>query len=169
MRPYAERMKQESVGPRPASEDDYPAITRLWNAAFVHSAEGGRTREYRISDVIDTAEVGRLYVVDGADDIAAVVGLVSQNQLTSGFARRGEAMILRLAVAPNQRRRGLARLLLSHCHQLAANEGCQAVVLWSRPTQVAAQSLYQSLGYDRVPDRDGNGPDGARIVFALSL
>jgi ribosomal protein S18 acetylase RimI-like enzyme len=169
MRPYAERMEQRNAGPRSADEDDYPAIRALWNAAFVDSEEGARTHEYAISDVIATAEVGHLYVVDGTDDLAAVVGLVSQNHLTEGFARRGEAMILRLAVAANQRRRGLARLLLSHCHQLAVDAGCQAVVLWSRPSQVAAHALYQSLGYIRVPERDGNDPDGARIVFAVSL
>jgi ribosomal protein S18 acetylase RimI-like enzyme len=162
-------MEQRNPGPRPAGEDDYPPITRLWNAAFVDSKEGARTHEYAIRDVIATAELGRLYVVDGTDDIAAVVALVSQDHSTDGFARRGEAMILRLAVAANQRRRGLARMLLGHCHQLAADAGCQAVVLWSRPSQVAAHALYQSLGYVRVPDRDGDDPDGARIVFALSL
>jgi ribosomal protein S18 acetylase RimI-like enzyme len=162
-------MEQRNAAPRPAGEDDYPPIARLWTAAFVDSEEGARTHEYAISDVIATAEVGHLYVVDGTDDLGAVVGLVSHSHLTGGFARRGEAMILRLAVAANQRRRGLARLLLGHCHRLAADEGCQAVVLWSRPTQVAAHALYQSLGYVRVPERDGDDPDGSRIVFALSL
>ncbi len=43
------------------------------------------------------------------------------------------------------------------------------MVLWSRPYQVEAHSLYESLGFRREPDRDGRDSAGRRWVFALAL
>lgn len=43
------------------------------------------------------------------------------------------------------------------------------MALWSRPYQVEAHALYESLGYRRVPERDGSDRGGRRWVFRLEL
>jgi hypothetical protein len=47
--------------------------------------------------------------------------------------------------------------------------GVEGIALWSRPYQTDAHRLYESLGYRRVPERDGEDRDGRRWVFRLDL
>ena len=84
-------------------------------------------------------------------------------------AAGGEAELGRLAVTAAARGRGIGRALAEHCGGQARAAGAAAVALWSRPYQVQAHRLYESLGYERVPGRDSDGPDGRRLVFRLDL
>jgi ribosomal protein S18 acetylase RimI-like enzyme len=80
-----------------------------------------------------------------------------------------EAELSRLAVAAAARGGGIGRVLAQLCGELAAAQAASAVVLWSRPYQVEAHRLYESLGYRRAPERDGEDADGRRLVFRLEL
>jgi len=60
------------------------------------------------------------------------------------------AEIKRLYVAPEQRRRGLGRLLSLHAMQHAALLGYQTVLLDSLERQAPAVQLYESLGFHRT-------------------
>ena len=74
-----------------------------------------------------------------------------------------------MAVAASASRQGVGRALAELCTELARGEGAAAVVLWSRPYQVEAHALYESLGYRRRPERDSRDGDGERCVFSLDL
>lgn len=50
---------------------------------------------------------------------------------------------------------------------VARDIGIEAIVLWSRPHQHAAHRLYESLGFHRVPERDGSDGGGPKLVFRL--
>jgi ribosomal protein S18 acetylase RimI-like enzyme len=85
-------------------------------------------------------------------------------------AEEREAELSRLAVAATARRAGLGRALSAFCERRARASGWSAIALWSRPGQVEAHRLYESLGYRRVPERDSvDGGGHGRLVFRLAL
>ena len=85
-------------------------------------------------------------------------------------AEEGEAELSRLAVAATARRAGIGRALATYCERRARASGWSAIALWSRPGQVEAHRLYESLGYRRAPERDSVDEGGhGRLVFRLAL
>ena len=75
----------------------------------------------------------------------------------------GEHEILNLAVMPDHRRQGVARSLV--CAYLEASKG--AVFLEVRPSNRAARTLYNSLGFEEVTVRQGyfENPSEPAIVM----
>ena len=71
------------------------------------------------------------------------------------FARivSGQMHLLKIAVAPGWRRRGVAAWALGRCFATAGNQGVTSVVLEVRATNRAAIRLYAKLGFTRVRTR----------------
>lgn len=66
-----------------------------------------------------------------------------------------EAQILNVAVSPERRGAGIARLLLEHAFRRALEEGAEIMALEVRASNHSAISLYQQLGFTRVGIRAG--------------
>lgn len=81
----------------------------------------------------------------------------------------GEAHVLNLAVHPDWRRRGLGRTLLEHFIKLAERHRIEAVFLEVRPSNRAALSLYERLGFRQVGLRRDYYPDHGGREDALIL
>lgn len=64
-----------------------------------------------------------------------------------------EAHIRMLGVHPDARRRGIARLLMSACFDRACEQGKTRVTLHTTHRMLAAQAMYEGLGFRRLPDR----------------
>ena len=80
----------------------------------------------------------------------------------------GEAHIRMLGVSPAARRRGVARLLMTACEERARAAGRTRMTLNTTSRMEAAQRMYESLGYEREPDRVF--PDGFVLLsFAKPL
>ncbi|NLA65008.1 MAG: GNAT family N-acetyltransferase [Leucobacter sp.] len=60
-----------------------------------------------------------------------------------------------LGVSPRARRQGIAAALMQHVAEHAAEVGFSAVFLKTAPNMTGAHRLYERLGYERVPERDG--------------
>lgn len=73
----------------------------------------------------------------------------------------GEAHILNLCIDTSLQQRGMGRLLLNHMLDLAASHRAQMMFLEVRPSNVAAQRLYESAGFNEVGVRRNYYP--ARI------
>jgi ribosomal protein S18 acetylase RimI-like enzyme len=130
----------------------------------------GRTNPYTEADFSDSARHGVVLVADGPDGIAAVVVLYPPGAAGRAVAQPEEAELSRLAVASSARRMGIGRALAGFCERRARAAGWSAIALWSRPGQVEAHRLYESLGYRRVPERDSVDDTGhGRLVFCLLL
>lgn len=71
------------------------------------------------------------------------------------FARivSGEMHLLKIAVAPNWRRRGAASWALQQCFERACSRGIQRMILEVRATNRAAIGLYAKLGFSRIETR----------------
>ena len=61
--------------------------------------------------------------------------------------------LLRIAVVPPWRRRGVASKLLDTCFSLAHKSGAESAILEVRPSNQPAVSLYQKLGFRLVERR----------------
>ncbi|MEJ2090711.1 MAG: ribosomal protein S18-alanine N-acetyltransferase [Syntrophobacterales bacterium] len=81
-----------------------------------------------------------------------------------------EMHLLNLAVHPAQRRRGIARSLLTAALDKARAQGAAVVWLEVRPSNAAALSLYHSFGFKEIGIRPGyytdNGEDA--LIYAFS-
>jgi ribosomal-protein-alanine N-acetyltransferase len=61
-----------------------------------------------------------------------------------------EAHLLNLCVSPAVRGRGLGGFLLDHLLRHAAQAGARVIYLEVRPSNAAAQSLYNRAGFTRI-------------------
>ncbi len=116
---------------------DYDAVAAVWTAA-------GR-------DVLPRAELAatltrepQLFLV--AEAGRAVAGVV----LGTYDGRRG--WILRLAVDPAHRRRGVASRLVAELERRFAALGCPRINLLVMPENEAGLRFWQALGYLPMPD-----------------
>jgi [ribosomal protein S18]-alanine N-acetyltransferase len=83
----------------------------------------------------------------------------------------GSGEVLNLAVAPESRRRGIARALLEAGLSALAARGADEVFLEVRESNVGAQELYRSLGFRAVGLRAGyyRHPKEDALVLRLGL
>lgn len=77
----------------------------------------------------------------------------------------GEAELLRLAVAPEHQRRGIARALLACGQALLAADGITSIHLEVRSTNRAAIELYRSLGWHPAGRRRAYYRDGSDALL----
>jgi ribosomal protein S18 acetylase RimI-like enzyme len=158
------------VNIRDADEDDADAIVALWTEAYAQADPGGRQEPYALQEYFAVAAPAALTVaVDDGGEVVGVAALFPPGAPGRSVAGPGEAELARLAVTGRARRQGIARALVEGCDEQARGLGAEAVALWSRPYQTAAHALYESLGYQRVPERDEDDREGRRRVFRLDL
>jgi ribosomal protein S18 acetylase RimI-like enzyme len=156
---------------RTATDKDSEAIAALWTEAYFDEGEGGRDAPYGRSDFEETqAAAAHLLVAEMDETVVGVVALLAPDQPSRAVALEGEAELVRLVVSSAVRRQGIGRALADRCTELAQSEGWQAITLWSRPYQRAGHRLYESVGYQRKPERDSTDETGFdRLVFQLGL
>lgn len=155
---------------RGANAADADAIVDLWTNAYVTEGEGGRTDPYSEADFFETAQRSQVFVAEQEGTVIGVVALTSAGTPGCAVARPDEAELSRLVVSASARRLGVGRALVGRCHELARASGWSAIALWSRSYQTAAHRLYESLGYERAPERDETDKSGyERLVFRLAL
>lgn len=117
---------------------DYPATARLWQAT---------SRDVMAEDELrGTLKHGPDLLLVADDVGAGVVGVV----LGTFDGRRG--WIHRLAVHPDQRRKGLATSLVGELEQRLATRGARPINLLVMPANSDGLRFWQRLGYISCPD-----------------
>lgn len=142
---------------RPILPSDYPAIGRITLDAY----EGNRDHldaDYRheLEDVARRAGVCTVLVAVGPDGtlLGGVTYVPGPDNPMSELEKDGEAGIRMLAVDPAAQGLGVGRALTLACLERARREGRSGMALYTRPANVPAQRLYESLGFVRDPERD---------------
>jgi ribosomal protein S18 acetylase RimI-like enzyme len=145
-------------------------VVALWTEAYFQEGEGGRTTPYARTDFEKAMGAGKVLAAGPPGKALGVVVMVAPGTPGMAVARGEEAELCLLAVSSRARRNGIGRGLVERCTDLANEKSWRAIALWSRPYQTAAHRLYESLGYQRQPDRDETDTTGsARLVFQLRL
>ncbi|GIM95021.1 GNAT family acetyltransferase [Paractinoplanes toevensis] len=116
---------------------DYDAVAAVW-------ATAGREVVPRAELAAKLTRDPELFLV--AEDGLAVAGVV----MGTYDGRRG--WILRLAVHPGHRRRGIASALVGELEQRLKALGCPRVNLLVLPDNTAGLRFWQELGYLPMPD-----------------
>lgn len=79
-----------------------------------------------------------------------------------------EAHITNVAVAPQWRGQGLGRVLMEEAEKVARQKNALRILLEVRPSNYAALSLYQSLGYMETGRRKGYYSDNGEDAIIMT-
>jgi len=109
----------------------------------------------------DSASDGFLIAENNGCAIGFIVGVVSASD---------EVRILSLAVSPTYQNRGIATALLKKFIEIYRAKGILSIKLEVRASNLRAQKLYMSLGFNTVkiiPSYYTDGEDGFQMVKLL--
>ena len=137
---------------RQANTDEYDEVARVTESAFADGPYGHlpvtEQRRTLVRDVAARAHSGDVLVAARDDGtILGTVTLLRAGTPQSRLARRDEAELRLLAVAPSARGAGLGRALALAAEEVAHGWGASAVVLDTGALNAVSQQLYRSLGY----------------------
>ena len=134
---------------KPLTSDHLPELMRLSVRCFRGSETYNReTFEYLLRE----PKVVSYRALTASGDLAAFVFVMSRSE--------GSAHVTTIAVAPEHRKRGVARLLLDHVESALAEKGIGALLLEVRISNYAAQNLYSNAGFVIIQKLSGYYSDG---------
>lgn len=157
---------------RPVEHEDVPAVARFAAGLSSHDLLF-MNRDIQHARVIDAwmnavkdGEIDTLIAVDG-DTVVATSGVLRDPRSWSAHVAE-----LRLIVSADMRGKGLGRVMLDKCVDLAIESGAKKLTARMTPDQAGAITLFEEAGFrgeallrDQVCDREGNYFDLA--VLAL--
>lgn len=117
--------------------DDVDAIHDLWRRAGLHVRPSGRDSAAHITAEVD-AGTATLLGIRGADGLIGVV-------LATHDGRKG--WINRLAVDPDQRRRGLGSALIAAAEEALAAAGIELVAALVEGDNRSSRAMFEAAGY----------------------
>lgn len=89
-----------------------------------------------------------------SSSLSGMVIVVDANSPAHRFAQGTETEMHLLGIKPEFRGHGLGRALVAAAIDDAIRSGSSKMLLWTQATMHAAQRLYESSGFSRVPSRD---------------
>ena len=138
---------------RPATDADAPAIGRLlhdFNTEYDDPTPTAEQIATRVRELLAGGDTAVLLGGDGPDGVAVL------RFRPSLWSHALECYLAELYVAPAHRGHGLGRALMNAAIELARAHGADYMDLNTAESDVAARSLYESLGFS---NREGS-PDG---------
>jgi ribosomal protein S18 acetylase RimI-like enzyme len=142
---------------REATPEEHELAGEVTAGAYREFAQGADWHRYleMIADVPSRADRTTILVAvdEGRIVGSATLELTERTEHDDEPLRPGESHIRMLGVAPDARRRGVARALMLGCMARARDEGKTFMTLHTTPTMGAAQRMYESLGFVRGDDR----------------
>ena len=129
-----------SVQIRPMTRDDLDGVLAIEHV----SCPVPWKREHFIQEIHSHICFPHVAVIDGS-----IAGFLCLSSLFE------EAQILNIAVAPEFRRKGVARMLMELAIRLAREKGAENLVLEVRESNAAAIALYGGYGFQRYFIRKG--------------
>jgi ribosomal protein S18 acetylase RimI-like enzyme len=157
---------------RTAASADFAAVEALLVAVYLGERYSALAIEPWLRDVAGHAAAAELLVAAGeaTEAILGTVCFMTPDAGLAQIAQEGEAEFRLLAVAPAARGRGAGEALVQRSIELARDRGCSRLVLSTQPAMLAAQRLYDRLGFERLPERDWRTDAGSpRLVYARTL
>jgi ribosomal protein S18 acetylase RimI-like enzyme len=142
---------------REATPEEHERAGEVTAQAYHEFAEGDDWYRYlgMIADVASRADRTTILVAVDEGRIlgSATLELTERTENNDEPLRPEESHIRMLGVAPDARRRGVARDLMLACIARARDAGKTFMTLHTTPMMGAAQRMYESLGFVRGDDR----------------
>lgn len=143
---------------REATPEEYAEAGAVTASAYREFVRGGDWEDYleSIADVEARADRTTIVIaLDGTRIVgSATLELTDRVEPDDDPALDpAEAHIRMLGVAPEARRRGIARALMADCMDRARAGGKTFLTLHTTDRMAAAQRMYESLGFVRGDDR----------------
>jgi GNAT superfamily N-acetyltransferase len=134
---------------RRATPDDAAMLAPLFDAyrQFYGSAPDPAAALAWVTDRLRAGDATIFLAVDAT--AGAPVGFAQLYPTLCSLSLRPYAILSDLYVAPSGRRLGVGGQLLAHAHAFAVASGLARLELQTARTNLAAQSLYESLGWTR--------------------
>ena len=135
--------------------EDMDAVSALENIAYEFPWTPGIFR--------DCLKAGYPCWVLCVDDVVAGYGILSMGA--------GEAHLLNICVAPDQRGKGLGRYFLMRLIDIARWNAAERLFLEVRPSNPLAKLLYESVGFSEIGRRPRYYParDGREEAIVMTL
>lgn len=126
----------------------------------------------RVADVASRNTVAAVYIAAEGGHILGSVTLETEGRVVDdenpATLAPEEAHVRVLGVAPDARRRGVGRILMNHCADVARQSGKARLTLNTSSQNSSAQKFYESLGFTRLPDIELE--DGSKLCsYELNL
>jgi ribosomal protein S18 acetylase RimI-like enzyme len=143
---------------RPVRPEEYEQAGRVTASAWEPWDDPSYERfTAYLRDVASRVQVASVFVAVDNGAILGSVTLAMHERLPEfgqedGLLPPGEAHVRSLGVAPSARRRGVARQLMLHCVEFARSHGKRVMTLNTGVDNIAAQKLYESMGFKRGGD-----------------
>jgi ribosomal protein S18 acetylase RimI-like enzyme len=140
---------------RPAEVGDAGRIADITVQAYVHGGHLEQDSSYvhTLSDVLP--RIGQSYVaVDSSNAVIGAISVFSYGSPHTDIAQRGEAEFRFLAIDPKYWGKGIGGRMISVAEEIAQRDAVDAMVLRVISMNERGKSLYEHLGYVRIPDRD---------------
>lgn len=141
---------------RPEEHEEAGEVTAL---AYREQAEPASTNPDYLARVGDVGERARHALILGAVEEGRVVGTVTvelTGRIPGGHPRPplepDQGHVRMLGVHPDAQRRGIARRLMETAAEEARGAGKRRITLETTELMLAAQQLYESMGYRRGDD-----------------
>ena len=155
---------------RVATPEDVDAAGSVVAAAYLHDLQVSAGYLERLRDAGSRATQAVLLVAADDERVLGSVTYVAGGTAMAQLAASGEVELRMLGVDPAARARGVADGLVRACVDRARREGHGRVVLSTQPQMLAAQRLYERLGFVRQPDLDWVPEPGVVLLgYALTL
>lgn len=160
---------RDDVHVRLMRADEAEAVEELVVSAYASDFELNDAYRADIAAVADRAREHQVWVATDAAT-GTLLGTASTpvaGATISPLAREGELDFRFLGVAAEARRRGIGEVLVAHVLRLARTRRIERVVLNTGPDMIAAQRLYERLGFVRLHEREFTfeRPDGSSFVM----
>ncbi len=133
---------------RETSEDDVPAILRLYASAAINDEEA-----FTVEEGLEHLQVFKRYPsyrIFAALIDDAVVGTY-ELLIMDNLAKRGRksGVVEDVAVDPAYQGRGIGRAMMEHAREQCRQAGCYKFVLSSNLKREGAHRFYDALGFER--------------------
>jgi ribosomal protein S18 acetylase RimI-like enzyme len=141
---------------RPEEMDEAGRVTALAYREFAGPGDTGWERY--LGEIADVAgRIDRSLVLVAVEDGrvlgSATLEIDDRIEDDARPLEADEVSLRMLGVDPDARGRGVARALIAACFDEARSRGKRRMTLHTTERMKAAQAMYESLGFDRLPDR----------------
>lgn len=155
---------------RPVRPEEYDEVGRLLVAAYdsVGTIEG-RYRSFMADTGARVADGAEVLVAEVDERVVGTVTFADSGNAHHEHGPHSDCGFRLLGVDPEAHGQGYGRQLVEYCIDHARRLGRLRLMIYSVEWMRPAHRLYESMGFQRRPDRDVVFPAGVGLAFQYDL